>query len=453
MKIVKKNLLTKLLISLVLYFGLLLFAIVSLKVVGLWDMEDAALVVVMFGVVGYACVFGGCQISFFLPFVPFVVVYGLIFIAVHFLYRRGFFGKYRKKLIIGYAVFVLIFGSVPVYEAIQDANKNREHAQQELESNALYWNKYGSNEKIDVPHRFIYEWGNEIKITNIDGSSERILKDLSQEFDIFATYISPQGTYFLDHEKEVFTVDTFDSVMDVAVLKDAREHQQTPKTCTWSFDERFLACQYRHEVRDENQNTTEIQTLVLFDIQTKQHVVLYEKEPYVEVEPSEGPYKAIYEYMAWGDDSNTLYFDMDTKVYRLDNIHAMSQSGFTIKPNIQELTNLHPCHKIAYLQQTIYCSVKAGDIGKSIEDPEHPLVKGKEYFVIAQDIDQQSPESYRVLNKAPLAYAYVLTPLTNRYITADFTVINTETGAFLKKHGMAGLWSDERNRPVRYWGE
>jgi len=162
---------------------------------------------------------------------------------------------------------------------------------------------------------------------------------------------------------------------------------------------------------------------------------------------------AQYESFFFNEFSTELYYDYDGSIYKVDNLQEMSQSNYTIEPNVVKLENMHPCRMVTYDSSAIYCSVRAEEIGKTIEDWDNPLIKGKGFFIIKQDINQKSPEDYQVLNLAPLMDAYHLTVLGDTYIAAGSEIINMKTGRIVKDPPSFGLGGSSDTRAIRYYGD
>ena len=162
---------------------------------------------------------------------------------------------------------------------------------------------------------------------------------------------------------------------------------------------------------------------------------------------------------SFGDTADILYYDYNGSIYKVDNLQEMSQSNFTIEPHITKLENMHPCRMLTYYNNTIYCSVQAGEIGKTIEDWDNQNIRpssyvaGKTWFIIAQALNQPSPQDYRIINKAPLSGAPHLTVIDDTYIVADNVVINMKSGRIVKDAPTFGLGGESDLRAVRYYGD
>ena len=153
-----------------------------------------------------------------------------------------------------------------------------------------------------------------------------------------------------------------------------------------------------------------------------------------------------------------MYHDYGGAIYKVDNLKEMSQSNYTIEPRITKLDNMHPCQMATYDNNAIYCSVKAEEIGKIIEDQDNKNIRGnqypgKKYFIIKQDINQKSPQDYQVLNLAPLMDAYHLTILSDTYIAAGEEIINMKTGRIVKDPPYFGFGNSPYMRAIRYYGD
>ena len=156
--------------------------------------------------------------------------------------------------------------------------------------------------------------------------------------------------------------------------------------------------------------------------------------------------------------SDALYNDYGGDVYKVDNLQEMSQSNLTIKPHIIKLENMRPCRMATFDNNAIYCSVKAEEIGKIIEDQDNINIignqyPGKKYFIIKQNINQKSPQDYQVLNLAPLMDAYHLTILSDTHIAAGDEIINMKTKRIVKDPPSFGLGGSADMRAIRYYGD
>ena len=163
--------------------------------------------------------------------------------------------------------------------------------------------------------------------------------------------------------------------------------------------------------------------------------------------------KSIDQGFSYNESSTALYYDYANSIYKVDNLQEMSQSNFAVQPHITKLENMHPCRMVTYDNNAIYCSVRAEEIGKIIQDKDNPLIEGSEFFVIKQNINQKSPEDYQVLNLAPLMDAYHLTILSDTHIAVGDEIINMKTGRIVKDPPYFGLGNSPYMRAIRYYGD
>ena len=231
--------------------------------------------------------------------------------------------------------------------------------------------------------------------------------------------------------------------MDMDILRAELGHSVDPKACMWSSNEQYLLCSYDYEVNKGDGAWIDKDSLALYDIPRNIYIYIYHQK--------KGKRTGSFSF---NDTATALYYDYDSSIYKVDNLQEMSQSDFTIQPHITKLENMRPCQMVTYDNNAIYCSVRAEEIGKTIRDQDNPLVEGREFFVIKQNINQKSPEDYQVLNLAPLGYAGYLTILNDTYIASGSTVINMETSRIVKNAPTFNLdrWS-HGSRAIRYYGD
>ena len=231
--------------------------------------------------------------------------------------------------------------------------------------------------------------------------------------------------------------------MDMDILRAELGHSVDPKACMWSSNEQYLLCSYDYEVNKGDGAWIDKDSLALYDIPRNIYIYIYHQK--------KGKRTGSFSF---NDTATALYYDYDNYIYKVDNLQEMSQSNFSIQPHITKLENMHACRMVTYDNNAIYCSVRAEEIRKTIQDQDNPLVEGREFFVIKQNINQKSPEDYQVLNLAPLGYAGYLTILNDTYIASGSTVINMETSRIVKNAPTFNLdrWSHGR-RAIRYYGD
>ena len=395
---------------------------------------------VVFLVLGGIGIFG--QAGFFVfPFFPLIFINAIIYFIVHLLYKSEKVYKLRKVVkvivissvvpIVGFFVVALI---VSLVFYIKESNQD-----------TYYWEKYGTEEEVELPYKLIFSsYNNKIYLVDTSGITKTVLYDYSGNYDLQVKYVSPKGSYFInfgfegeiEREREqvlqITRADSLELIFDINILKSKEKmrYANEPDACAWSNDENFLVCWY-------NGNPSKI---ILFDVLKKHYIYIYSNELYV--------YNASFD-----QSSNTLYYDYDNSIYKVDNLQEMSQSNFAVEPHITKLENMHACRMVTYDNNIIYCSVGAGEIGKIIEDQDNRLIKGKGFFIIKQDINQKSPEDYQVLNLAPLGGANQLTILSDTHIASGGTIINMQTGRIVKDPPDFGLGGSSDTRAIRYYGE
>ena len=405
--------------------------ILSLAIVGSVLSVDVGIFVIFFGVLGQLCIFSCIgPPPFFIP----IASACLIFIVLDLRAEDSIILKHKiRAALIIIAVILFFLGGIFIVRPMirrEIADRKTERLLQDVE---YYKREYLEIGEPTSSEQFIYARDNRIMVSTMDGKNPRIIKEipLDEAKKIFS--VSPKGTYYIatsinnrqsgaadtTGSSEVRTVADNTFVMSITNLELLQDEL---KLCKWSFDEQFLACQYVGR-------TSKRERLVLFKVAGGSTERVYD-------DPSWGD---TWRNFTWSDENLDLFYDQDEKIYRIDNIKEMSESGFTVPPHRVLLDHLTPCLGAgAYQNNTIYCVTTVNQLVGYRKPPDNQLLTYNDGLIIAYpEPENNKPESPVVLAKAPFSfgagYGLTLYPVDANYIAAYgisnvFFLLNLQTG-------------------------
>jgi len=255
MAIFSKKLLKELFVTLLVHAMLLWIALVALLVFVAGDegFGVAWFYLMLLGIIG--CWGDECTLLF--PFSNLLAVFAVLFFIARYARLAEYFIEAKKKFLIIYALVFLVVGIPIWFNVIRDYLGDRAYRKEYAADEAYYWNKYGTEEKVEASYSFISpinhgkqnensRKANVITIINPDGIESRILRDLSGQWeDTTVSYVSPGGNYFIDtntrDKKITKIVETY--TQRPKMDKDINYYQY-PDSCLWSSDENYILCQH-----------------------------------------------------------------------------------------------------------------------------------------------------------------------------------------------------------------
>src|SRR3989338_1319773 len=398
---------------------------------------DGILFIIWFGIIGQACFFTCDPPILLFPFAPVFVLTGIIFIVLDLRARESIIARYKTQAALIIFGVIVLFTAKPIVNYLTQLRREARETTM-LERDAGYFSQeYLESGTPSSSREFIYARDNQILVGTMDGNEPHVIAEfgLLPMNKIFL--VSPGGTYFVltrkSKDKRV------DGIAEVRTVKDnilvmsitgTDIRQDELQRCKWSYDERFIACRYYGERSVKKQ-------LVLFDVGRVLKINIY-SEPYRYTDSEKR------ENFTWSDTTLDLFYDQEKKIYRLDNVKEMSESGFNIPAHRVSFSDLAPCFGAGVYQNgTIYCMTTTDDFSELSALSDNVFLERKDGLVIAQQVVQGGGLTTPVvINKAPfrLTAGYsvsTLYPIDDVYIGVyrigenrpnDFFLVNINTG-------------------------
>ena len=395
---------------------------------------------------GLICILPQPTLLGFLVLIVLSILMGLLFQDfIHSIRQR----KILRALILLGAVVFFVGGFVMarpfIHSVIADIKK-----EQHIKDAEYYKREYLEIGEPTSSEQFIYARDNRIMVSEMDGKNPRIIKEIPLDQNTKVSSVSPGGTYYIATTKNqpwkveggygpdgIYYVPTNKKSAVVSEKSEVRAVadnafimsitnlellQDELKLCKWSFDEQFLACRYYKDAWERKQ-------LILFDIARGNATHIYD----------DSSLGGTAKNVTWSDVNLNFFYDQDEKIYRIDNIKEMSDSGFTVPPHRVLLDHLTPCLGAgAYQNNTIYCVTTVNQLVGYRKPPDNQLLTYNDGLIIAYpEPENNKPESPVVLAKAPFSfgagYGLTLYPVDANYIAAYgisnvFFLLNLQTG-------------------------
>src|SRR3989338_4030318 len=398
--------------------------ILSLAIVGSVLSVDVGIFVIFFGVLGQLCILSCIgPPPFFIP----IASACLIFIILDLRAEDSIILKHKvRAALIILTVIIIFLGGIFIVRPMirrEIADRKTERLLQDVE---YYKREYLEIGEPTSSQQFIYARDNRIMVSAMDGKNPRIIKEIPLDENTKISSVSPKGTYYIatsinnrqsgaadtTGSSEVRTVADNTFVMSITNLELLQDEL---KLCKWSFDEQFLACQYVGR-------TSKRERLLFFKVAGGSTERVYD-------DPSWGDTRRNF---TWSDENLDLFYDQDEKIYRIDNIKEMSESGFTIPQHRVLLDHLAPCSNTGiYYNKTFYCVTTTERLSVYQKLPDNHFTSTNSGLIIAWNaasIDKTNNPT--LVTKAPLfstSYSPMLYPIDGVYIA----IYGTYRGSFL----------------------
>ena len=215
MAIIFKKIMRELFVSALIYIMIAWMAVVFvfLTIVVGGYVDEAFMWVITIGIGG--CFYDEC---FAFPFAPLLAIFGLVFVIVRYSRLTEYFVEGKKKFLIIYSIVFLVVGIPIWFDVTRDYIGHRAYRKEYAVDEVYYWNKYGTEEEIAVPYKFIYPGGDAIFLKDGNGFKEELASFPNLEAgkkDIIyteITYPSPRNTY---HIRDTYLDDYRNRIVEV----------------------------------------------------------------------------------------------------------------------------------------------------------------------------------------------------------------------------------------------
>lgn len=395
------------------------------------NFKDAILMVLMVGVIGVFPLFGGNVTLFFFPFAPAVASLLVIFSIVSILEKWKIITNHKKIFLIIFTLIIISLISIKIFGTIEQT----QYEKQATEERNYYEQTYETQKPLESKSLFIYPIDNEIVVSDIYGNNKKKIYSYSKK-DI--GYISPNGKYFVNcepHDKyknchSLLSIDNLSQKIDLCIMKSLDHHKVCPEFCNWDSSGNSFVCKYKfYGFVDKNNDKipSNKNVLILFNPQDGKHKIITQRK-------KNDKYIQDFAFI----NKDTIIFIDQNKFYKAENLHSC-------QTKISAIENLSECNNFIFENNNIYCPVSSEDYNIEIKDKDNFWVKGNNYFIIKQNLEQSSKKDYSVINKAPVSKTEMLFKIDDRFIFitqtfGEIKILDTETGR-IRNMGGNLIWN------------